>query len=298
MKKTFYYLALLMMVGTFVFGISSCGNDDEPKPNPQIENPDTPTNEPEVVFSEENPLMYVAEFSVNKRGNGFVKNHNLPSPQALENMDDAEVGYYNFQEAQALFEDGTHPFLANYYLPSRDQWRSLAPEALLIVGSRKFNNIQTAQVGETNPQKYKSDYLVTKEGDNTVLYSLRFKGTKWLSAWRYSYEGAAHKKQMRIQCIGLKEVGDKKFEDFANKSFFIKNKAHITERIFPAYGAFENNETEISGLGGSGLSFSSTYDNYDNGNGFYFLFSQDLIIVRKAILKGCYLSVRPFKKQP
>ncbi len=48
--KKFRFLALMAMVCALALSFSSCGSDDEPKKDPQVENPtDTPTDKPEAI---------------------------------------------------------------------------------------------------------------------------------------------------------------------------------------------------------------------------------------------------------
>ncbi len=194
------------------------------------------------------PLDFVAEApAINKRGDAFVLNLDLPHTDLYEDIRDTEVGYYGWEQAKALFNQAW--LKDKYYLPSRYQWQSIAPnynrkslEKHIHFNKvkRKYHLKEKAQVGETTPQEYSSDYVTVSENGKFVTYALRFKGTEWESAWRYSLEGSESTKDLclLIKCVPLKNYPNASSldleQDIAKVDFFVDNKCSI--RIFPTYG--------------------------------------------------------------
>ncbi len=229
-----------------------------------------------IVFDEGNsislcfktPLDFLAEVpAINKAENGFITNHNLPSHTGnVGNIQNTNVGYYTWDEAMALF-NGSHSFLTDYYLPNRDQWRSIIPKKTVVYTSdthSKRTFTETAQVGEDPAQDYTSDFITVNEGGIFVTYALRFKGTEWVSAWRYAYATTA-KEKFVIKCLPLKDrpnVNSLDLEqDIVNPSLFTTNAC--TVRTLPMYGRLFDNG-EINGVGvKTGFWSRTSRGNYD-----------------------------------
>ncbi len=221
-----------------------------------------------LTLNDWTPLDFVAEApAINKAGNGFITNHNLPPyNNNVGNIQNTNVGYYTWDEAMALF-DGSKPFLADYFLPNRYQWRSIIPRKMVIYTSdtrSKKTFTETAQVGETLAQDYTSEFITVDEGGIFVTYALRFKGTDWVSAWRYAYATTA-KEKFVIKCLSLKDkpnVNSLDLEqDIVNPSLFTTNACSV--RTFPMYGRLFDDGL-IKGIGGVAAFWSSTPEgNYD-----------------------------------
>ncbi len=268
---------------------------------------------PESISLGTTPLDFVAEApAVNKAGSGFVLNHAYPLSNIVSALSDYGVGYYTFDEVEALFA-ANKPFLANYTLPTREQWQSIVPyfvRSASVDDNRNayvsFQKIhpkreltEQAQVGSEAPQDYTSDYITQYEGDYAVTYAIRFKGTKWESAWRYIIY--ANKYVIRAVPIQGRNLS---LDDVANGSFFNDNPS--TRRYFPAYGyipyelAKQTYATEINDFQVRGLYWSSTKSGTVNSLGiervYRFGFSPQSSSVYdfEKMTKRC---IRPFYKE-
>ncbi len=183
------------------------------------------------------PLDFVAEApAVNKLADAFVLNHDQPSTTTVASLQDAEVGYYTFDEANALF-DGTKDFLKGYYLPNRRQLKSILPVSYAVTFQKKSSISEVkdlCQVGETPIREYTGSFKTVQEGTAYITYALRFKGTEWESAWRYSDELVNGKHRFVIKCVPLQGKAGATLDNISNPQFFIDNACTI--RTFPAYG--------------------------------------------------------------
>ncbi len=241
------------------------------------------------------PLDFVAENVVNKAGTGLVKHNNLPTKlfdwNSMYSADvpDTGVGYYRFPEAQALFSEKAWLKNGGYYLPNVDQWAAISyrsyrpdsgwdPNYAQHLGYLNFENtrpggylpinkkmkvLEKAQVGmETTAKEYPAEFLRVKEVDGSVIYAVRFKGSKWVSAWRYSR--SKDWKKLIIECVALKNKPSEylDLDNISNPEFFTNNSA--TKRIFPTWGIMGTGEQGaiqnkvITGIGVSASLWSST----------------------------------------
>ncbi len=256
-----------------------------------------------VSLNFETPLDFVAEApAINKAGTGFVKNHDLPHTNVIDDIYPHEVGYYQYWDAEALF-DGSRPFLAKYYFPNADQWHSIGNPAIPKYGfastvtpvhfdkhySHKDAVEEHVQIGETAPQDYTSDYITVLEDGVFVTYALRFKGTYWVSAWRYSYVRG----YMVIKCVPLRNKPGVILEHIHNANFFKTNPCTI--RIFPPYSCREANmgPTIYREFGFVGQFYALTPPSKALGD--LFLFDRDVIDNASCSKTNC-VPVRPFRR--
>ncbi len=254
------------------------------------------------------PLDFVSEApAVNRAGDGFVPHHNFPEYKELKYHKNTDVGYYTWEKAQALF---TKTFLANYYIPSKEQWLSIVPtsgsSSVITIHdwngtpSPKSDIKQTAQVGEEPAQEYVSDFFYKKEDGRNVTYAIRFKGTKWESAWRYtnSWVRPEHedrkRNRLRIQCVPLQGKTGITLEGISNPKFFTDNPC--TVRTFLAYDNLSSESSDYPHTYGDYGRYWSTTKLNDN--------SQEILRFSSASASFHYASktecvpVRPFRKQP
>ncbi len=263
----------------------------------------TPAKPPRVYYRSLNfttPLDFVSEMpAINKAGTGLVKNHDLPHTKVIADMNDDEAGYYNYDDAKALFNK---PWLknGNYYQPNFEQWKSIVSDGDNMV-SFSINEVskgkrtirETAQVGETTAQEYTSDYVTVQEGDLYVTYALRFKDTDWVSAWRYSFEDEAGVKMMVIKCVPLKGRTAITLDNIKSPEFFTTNDCSI--RTFPGYGCLEESGTSVDNSFGSNGGFWSSFDDDESGNLMAFL---DSFACSNYDERTFGYSVCPFRKDP
>ncbi len=243
------------------------------------------------------PLDFVAEApAINKAGDGFVLNHNLPANDVVANLQGNEVGYYNWADAKALF-DANKPFLANYYLPTKEQWQSIFPFSIPL-NYVSFQGEQTtrvlqeiAQIGENPEEEYSSEFITVDEDGKFVTYALRFKNTKWVSAWRYSYEGEGSNKKLLIKCVPLEGKSDVNLHSIKTSIFFISNDSSV--RTFPAYGYHNKSKENLTALFTGGFFWSRSAKDSNNGYRLNFYSSYAAIGYDQKVLG---FTIRPFKK--
>ncbi len=193
----------------------------------------------------------------------FRTSHDLPTVTDVTTPGQSEntIGYLTFDEAVFLFDHNKPAWLNDYVLPTVEQWNSIFKLGYVAFFSRfdkgitpKFLNIQEDHIlsmihdeNITNEFEYskditvgsdvmkdvKSDYCIKLECPNYVTYALRFKDTKWESAWRYSFD--KRKKAVIIECIGGLQDSGKTLATISYPEFFSSNSV-TTTRVFPAYG--------------------------------------------------------------
>ncbi len=272
---------------------------------------------PFSISQKNTPLDYVAEApAINKVGTGFVLNHNTPAIDVIADMLSNEVGYYTFDEAVEMFEPANKPaFLKNYVLPTKEQWQAIFPSqqdpvCIPVKTKQMVNNsiplTEKAQVGSEAIQEYQSEYISKEENGQIKTYALRFKGTKWESAWYYARQNFSFKNTpLVIKCILVKGQ-NLSLGDIADDTFF-EGKA-VTVRTLPNYASVNITTPELSAIlwrgedpnpPAAGYYFSSTLakDNkryYHVGFGTEYssvnLNSLNTITTRKMV-------IRPFYKQ-
>lgn len=190
------------------------------------------------------PLEYIAEYNVNPEGTAFVSTN-------ATNIS----GYYSFDEAVEKFTDVTIEG-KKYHLPSKEEWLAIVPESesyLRFAKTSKFTDIsETVMVGGKSITST-NDYCST---GNNVAYGLRYKGTDFLSAWRYEYTKEGDAQVMKITCRPLNNGNAQiSIDEIAKADFWSLNRENDIVRVFPT----------------SGCSLSSKY--YDEGKRGYFLSS-------------------------
>ena len=177
-----------------------------------------------IIRRGENPLAYVAEYNINKTGDGFVTDMYDPNVS----------GYYNFDDAVAKFRT-IYLNGAFYYLPSFDNWKAIVPSNEIItfnpyVPRSKSNYSESVVVAGKSINCLQDIKRVAGE---YACCALRFKGTKYQSAWKYEYVEANNNNWWRISS---RTVADGvTIDDIANESFWQQNSADDIVRIFPKW---------------------------------------------------------------
>ncbi len=280
-----------------------------------------------------NPLMYVAEYDLNRgieqlgygtnpntiilnNPLGISKNYKLsewlPHPTGFRNsydfpvsIDDTydvtaphqpenTIAYFTYDEAYVLFNHNKPSWLDNYVLPTKEQWLSILPETPRV----RFDSSQSdsfpaeeCQVGNTPKQSYDSEYITIAEDGSFVTYALRFKGTNWESAWRYSWDDT--RKALVVKCIDVHEQHKSLYSIYNDTSFFTGT--NVTVRIFPAYNYRDYDNSNVYGFGDYGHYWSSSLG-ISSESASYAVFDSEEVggIANTYSLNG--LAVRPFKK--
>lgn len=121
----------------------------------------------------DNPLAYMAESDVNKYGNGFVKNP-YSEPFGLFPMDEVISKFSNIEIGGSSFHH-----------PSFKEWNSVIPPSSMFSGKTGENN--DSEVCSIGGSEIKGLCNYKKFGYRSVLYAIRWKNSKFLTAWRYEW---------------------------------------------------------------------------------------------------------------
>ena len=121
-------------------------------------------------------LDYVAEYNMNADGSNFVQTQ------------DCDVsGYFTFDDAVSKFANITVAG-TKYHLPSQKEWLSIIPldrtpiDYINFTQTYKHQDVsESVSVGGQDVTST-NDYYAPGDG---VVYALRYKGTIFVSAWRY-----------------------------------------------------------------------------------------------------------------
>ncbi len=276
-------------------------------------------NCPENITGGKTPLDFLAEYNVNYAPAGqraLRTSHSFPQTIDGENpWDDKtlvltanDAGIYTWAEATALF-NGSNPALASYKLPSAKQWLSIVPEESQNgsqLGLGRVRPLQTkitrCEVGSSGVKNYTDESIIIDEGGAyKVAYALRFKGTEWESAWRYSLEGTQQEEnlKLKIQSVGGLQGTGVQLHCIIKEGFFTNTSYPITTRIIPVYGIPRKESSGGFSLRIKSRVRYSSSSTYVNGSETY---------VRSFMIYGTssglstnqlndYLYVRPFYKQ-
>ena len=195
-----------------------------------------------------NPLTYVAEANINQTGDGFVTDLYAANVS----------GYFNYDTAMAKFKNITLDGI-NYHLPSLFEWMAIVPfsyEYVLFSQTANSTNVEEDVIIEGKEVKCRQDF---KGEGNGICYALRFKGTKYQTAWKYEvvtkqgYTSPVMSITSRVVMDGIT------VDEIATDAFWQQNKAKDIVRIFPASGySYGNSNTPNIGGGRDGYFLSST----------------------------------------
>lgn len=213
------------------------------------------------------PLSYVAEYDVNPEGNGFVNSY-------ASNVS----GYFNFDDAVAKFSEVTWNGL-KYHLPSKEEWLAIVPKYKGKYSGEDYVNFYYSIVSDNVEEHVivggeevasTNDY---RGNINKIAYALRFKGTKWVSAWRYEYTMLGEDRVLKIVCRALeKENTAPSVADICKEAFWQNNTEKDVVRYFPAAGFTYDGAVYAEKEGGS--FWSSTQDGATYGWFMYFIESE------------------------
>lgn len=176
-----------------------------------------------------NPLLYVAEYNIDPTGLAFVTSC---APDVS--------GFFTFDEAVEKFKEITIDNV-KYHLPTFEEWlaivpwsRRQSPDYVDFDETGDFPNMEEDVVIAGEKVTSLNDYKAL--GDN-VSCALRFKGTEWLSAWKYEYTQFDNYPVMTITSRLLGE-NDKSLtiDQICEPAFWENNKEKDVVRHFPASG--------------------------------------------------------------
>ncbi len=189
------------------------------------------------IFKGKTALDYVADYPVNKTAERLVTHHNRHSINYLgESWADTETGFHALSNwiKNDLFQ---RPELTAYKLASKNEWAS-------IVNNNTNGGFIISFKGDVAKQDLPENVMIGNDNVsggseyqtiNGVTYALRFKGTKWQSAWRYAWQDS-EPKGMNIKCIPLTNLSNLSIDKVAKEAFFNDSLLPISEKHFSAYG--------------------------------------------------------------
>ncbi|KXB33957.1 hypothetical protein HMPREF1869_01364 [Bacteroidales bacterium KA00251] len=198
-----------------------------------------------------NPLKYVAEYNINKTGDGFV------TDKYATNVS----GYFQTVMAMRLFANttiGGKP----YHLPSREEWQSILPSMKVVDKASPKDITQAPLLGISfkEPFSKTSSEEVEVAGERVVChqemkglgdnkcYALRYKGTIYQSAWKYEFVKSNNHQVLKITSRNIK--GDEELEEIAQDAYWQQNREKDVVRIFPASGYYDANKVHYDWMAG------------------------------------------------
>lgn len=213
------------------------------------------------------PLNFVAEYDINPDGNAFVDSY-------ASNV----AGYFNFDEAVKRFSDISIDG-KKYHLPSKEEWLAIVPKYKGKYSGEDYVNFYYSIVSDNVEEHVivggeevasTNDY---RGNINKISYALRFKGTKWVSAWRYEYTMLGKDRVLKIVCRAIPETDiTTTIVDISKEDYWQSNSEKDVVRYFPAAGFTCNGAVYAEKEGGS--FWSSTQDGATYGWFMYFIESE------------------------
>lgn len=227
-----------------------------------------------------NPLAYVTEYNINTTGDGFVTDMYATRGS----------GYYPLFIAESKFAKITIGGKA-YHLPNMYEWCGIASRAWMDFYT-EINEMNYRERTEVAGELIDCLQDIKGDGSSQVVFALRFKGTKYQSAWKYEY---VKENGYQVLKITSRIVADGvTIADIAKEAFWKQNIGDIV-RIFPASGSNENtNEisSEPTGFADEVGGFWGIPSIYNIQAGFLYF---DGTAVRTTTGASVALSVRLFK---
>ncbi len=206
------------------------------------------------------PIEYVTPYALNADKTGFVSDYQI---------DNANVGWFSFDEAAEAFTLPVTIDGSQYSLPTADEMAGIFPRNLdltTISGIKVGYNY--TNVGEYGiringiTQNYQADYAKVS---NTVSCAIRFKNSsnRYRTAFRYSKIANGTSNAIKVECVHLGASNSATITTIKDDSFWTDNQANIKSAIFPCYG---NKYGSILGNSNSGiLLLTSTYLTHFSG---------------------------------
>lgn len=241
------------------------------------------------ILRSDNPLLLMAEYNVNQDGDDFVTNLYANSLS----------GYFDFDTALRRFARIRINEVA-YHLPTFDEWKAIAPQNALVLfnGDVQYEDIEsmwdeTVIAGERITCKQE-----IKGIEQGVCYALRFKGTRYQTAWKY--EKVQHKAYHTLRITARNVPDGVTIDQITTEDFWQHNQERDVVRTIPACGYTTTGN-------GSATSFPESIEigNYwsatkgdASGYAHYFMFTNDLVGPATYMPAQYGLTVRLFKDLP
>ena len=204
-------------------------------------------------------LDYVAEYNMNADGSNFVQTQ------------DCDVsGYFTFDDAVSKFANITVAG-TKYHLPSQKEWLSIIPldrtpiDYINFTQTYKHQDVsESVSVGGQDVTST-NDYYAPGDG---VVYALRYKGTIFVSAWRYEVISKGGQRVLKIRVRPLdKETTTVTVEEIGKTTFWTGDGEVV--RTFPASG-MKTSSGNVALKGSDGYFWAVTDEGPLNGWGMFF----------------------------
>ncbi|MDY3111783.1 MAG: hypothetical protein SOW36_03960 [Porphyromonas sp.] len=202
------------------------------------------------------PLAYLAEYNVNAEGTDFVTTQDLDVS-----------GYFSYENAVKKFTNITIAG-KKYHLPSKEEWMAIVPVAssgddyLSFTSSFRQNDVSETVVINGESISSTNDYRGGSVSSNKA-HALRFKGTKYVSAWRYESMLLNDKRVLKITVRPLDgKANNVTVDDIAKPEFWESNTESDIVRILPASGSFSSGKPRWQGTDGSFWSSTAGEEKY------------------------------------
>ena len=202
------------------------------------------------------PLAYLTEYNVNPKGTDFVTTQDLDVS-----------GYFSYEDAVKKFTNITIAG-KKYHLPSKEEWMAILPVAssgddyLSFTSPFRQNDVSETVVIKGDTISSTNDYRGGSVSSNKA-HALRFKGTKYVSAWRYESTLLNDKRVLKITARPLYgKENNIRIEDIAKPEFWESNTESDIVRILPASGSFSYGKPRWQGTDGSFWSSTAGEEKY------------------------------------
>ncbi len=190
------------------------------------------------------PLAYLTEYNVNPEGTDFVTTQDLDVS-----------GYFSYEDAVKKFTNITIAG-KKYHLPSKEEWMAIVPVAssgddyLSFTSPFRQNDVSETVVINGESISSTNDYRGGSVSSNKA-HALRFKGTKYVSAWRYESMLLNDKRVLKITARPLDgKANNVTIDDIAKPEFWESNTESDIVRILPASGSFSYGKPRWQGSDG------------------------------------------------
>lgn len=241
------------------------------------------------ILRSDNPLLLMAEYNINQDGDDFVTNlyaNNLS-------------GYFDFDTAVRKFAHIRINEVA-YHLPTFDEWKAIAPQNALVLfdGNVQYEDIESMRDETVIAGERITCRQEVKGIEVGVCYALRFKGTRYQTAWKY--EKVQHKAYHTLRITARNVPDGVTIDQIATEAFWQRNKERDVVRTIPACGytmTGNGSATSFPGLIDFGNYWSATEGDV-RGYAHYFTFTNELVGPANYMPAQYGLTVRLFKDLP
>lgn len=234
------------------------------------------------------PLEYVAV--------GNVRGIGMTGWQFDDNNSLTGSYYYTFAKAKQNFDSSVLCADGNYYyLPTINDWYSVFPADNIMTTGTTTRTESGVVVNQESLANFQSEF---KKVDNQVkVFALRYKGTKYYSAWCYEVNSNC----MLMRTIPLNPNVTYTIDQI-NDSFFNTYSSCVISRILPAAGRVSGSSMPSSGVS-SGPPDNTGWGDYSSGTlsdgsnlyNPYFRGASDLVFANDTDPVSSGLTVRLFQ---